>query len=276
MDWDLWNVRPPSEFMNAPPEVVVGYLWKDDEANRQRSLSEFAAELSVVDSGLALLVEHIRGALGTEKQLEEDLQLRGVLTMFCYSLNILLAWRQLTVIGYVDETRVLKRCIHEAIIRAVAFAKDRELVSKFFRGEDVWPQQARDTAAEAIDEMLAGEKSELETSFKDIQTELRDYYRRLSLPTHPSLESVQLRTFGRSEVGYEELAANVPRGMMYGGIMSSGLGLNAIVGLALSLESVLGYLGLYVKDTTGTWKSDVLTWRAEVAAMRGRAEASHL
>ena len=221
MDDGFWHFK--QNFVQKPAFQVLEGLLGDDDRNRQRSSETFRKEQSLVDEGLALYIQALQGGFREHEHWEGNKQLRASLAMLVHALNAFLAWRHLTSLGYLAETRLFARNIHESLSQALAFAVDEDLADKFLDGKQISTKGVRRRLARAF----AGDK----TSETDVYRQFEKTYVSLSKRAHPTLDSLSSRTL-RARLGPAALAESMPLGVLMGGLLSDELGRVTCAGLA--------------------------------------------
>ena len=255
----FWNVR--DDLLTAPASVVVAQFWEDDESNRQRSLATFQEETRIVDEGLMLYVEAVRGALRLRDQWRDDVRIRASVAMVVHGLNSLLAWRHLLSTGYLAEARLFVRSIHESLSQALVFSSDATLASKFFAGHSIQPREIRKRLSQAF--------ANADTSAKEVYKDFGELYRRLSSGAHPTLNSFSLCAAAKGP-GTAALAKVVPEEVLIGGFLSDELGRIAWLGLANNVATALSSVRLVLPEATGSWDAKYMSYREVVGRLIGQ------
>lgn len=236
----VWHVR---DLGDGSPAELVEQVWADDERNRRRSLTAFPDELALVDRGLAIYMDALQAAFAERSGWKAHH--RASIAMLVHALNSFLALRQLMTLGYLQEAWVLRRSIHEALTRAMAFLFDEALVDKFFQGNQLSVKEVREAVASASSDPGAWRA-------------LANLYKRLSLYAHPTLDSFALRMISSPSSGESDLGRRkaVPEGVVWGGLMSDGVGHAAWLELARDIAAALYVMSHVLRDGTGAWDVD--------------------
>lgn len=253
MSTDFWHIHSDLEIIS--PKELIEQIWIDDELNRQRSLETFQDEAKLVNQGLEFFIGAIQGAMRSRSEWSGNEQLRAAIAMLLHAFNTYLVWRHLTSYGYLAETRLFARSIHESLTRALAFANDEQLANKFFEGQQISPKIIRNKLSDLF-HIENGEPDE-------VFDRLNSQYRLLSTSSHPTLQSFALRT-GAKEPGNEGLRRAVPEMVVTGGFLSDDIGRISWLGLARNIADSLSAVGKILIESSGNWATQTEQYRAEI------------
>ena len=253
MSTDFWHYH--GDFQTTPPRELVKRFWLDDELNRQRSVETFKVEAEFVDEGLEIYLAAIQGAMSERPVLDGDDRLRASVAMLIHALNTFLVWRHLLSHGYIAESRLFARSIHESITQALAFANDDALAKRFYEGKQISPRNIQ----KKLSLLLPNESPHRQEVFNRISNQ----YQRLSTGSHPTLDSFSLRT-ASLEPGNAGLRKAVPEAVVIGGLLSDDLGRVSWLGLARNIANALASVGHILIDASGNWATRTEEYQARI------------
>ena len=246
---EIWNLD--NNFTTAPAEQVLQQLWIADGANQEKFSNELPQALGIIDEGLHLFLEPLQAAHSDVESWKGRPQLRASIAMLKQTFNLFLAQRHLLTLGYLSESRVLKRHIHESLTAALAYNTDEKLALKFYKDHQITPKAMRSAVANAFaDDKWAS---------SEIHKQFEDQYIKLSKGSHPTLNSLVLRT-ATTKPGIEGLQEAVPEMVFVGGVLFTELGYTSSLGIAQDIGDALATVGFVIHEEAGTWNKKRLEY----------------
>ena len=253
---EIWNLD--QNFTTAPADQVLQQLWAADGANQIKFTDELPQALALIDQGLQLFLEPLQAAHSDVESWKGRLQLRASIAMLKQTFNLFLAQRHLLTMGYLSESRILKRHIHESLTAALAYNTDEKLAQKFYKDHHIAPKAMRSAVATAF-----GDEN---TAPSEIHQQFEDQYKNLSKGSHPTLNSLVLRT-ATSKPGIIGLQEAVPERVFVGGVLFTELGYTSSLGMAQDIGDALATVGFIIHEEAGSWNKSRIEYTTHVQTL---------